>query len=85
MDPLADRGLRPYGVFEIRESSWVRKLERMNAAHPYHDKHRFMSDKKHFVFSFHDTTFECVAETFTVQVSTGSVKGALLRVLDGTG
>jgi hypothetical protein len=46
--PLADRGLSPYGVFEIKDSSWVRKLERMNAVHPNHDKHRFMRNKKHF-------------------------------------
>jgi hypothetical protein len=26
--PLADRGLGPYGVFEIRKSSWVRALAR---------------------------------------------------------
>jgi hypothetical protein len=83
--PLADRGLTPYGVFEIRESSWVRKLERMNAVHRYHDKHRFMRDKKHFVFSFHDTTFECVAESFTVEVSTGSVNGAIRRMLEAAG
>jgi hypothetical protein len=83
--PLADRGLTPYGVFEIRESSWVRKLERMNAVHQYHDKHRFMRDKKHFVFSFHDATFECVAESFTVEVSTGLVNDAIRRMLEAAG
>lgn len=80
--PLAERGLGPYGVFEIRNSSWVRKLEKMNAVHPYHDKHRFMENKKHFIFSFHDTTFECVAEEFTVEVSTGSVKSMVPHMLE---
>jgi hypothetical protein len=83
--PLANRGLKPYGVFEIKKSSWVRKLERMNAVHPRHDKHSFMKGKKHFVFSFHDETFECVAETFTVEVSTGSVKGVVRRLLEAAG
>jgi hypothetical protein len=83
--PLADRGLSPYGVFEIKDSSWVRKLERMNAVHPNHDKHRFMRNKKHFVFSFHDTTFVFVAESFTVEVSTGSVKRVIRRVLEAAG
>jgi hypothetical protein len=32
--PLADRGLRPYGVFRVEGSSWVRQLERMNRVHP---------------------------------------------------
>ena len=83
--PLADRGLRPYGVFEIKNSSWVRKLEKVNAVHPRHDKHRFMRDKTHFVFSFHDTTFECVAKSFTVEMSTGSVKRVISRKLEAAG
>ena len=79
--PLAQRGLRPYGVFEIKNSSWIRKLEKMNAVHPYHETHRFMENKKHFVFSFHDTTFECVAEGFTTKVSAGSVKSMVPHML----
>ena len=27
--PLASRGLTPYGTFEVRNSSWLRTLERM--------------------------------------------------------
>lgn len=80
--PLAKRGLRPYGVYEIKDSSWVRKLERMNAVHPYHDRRRFLENRKHFIFSFHDTTFECVAEGFTIERLAGSVKTAVSRMLD---
>lgn len=80
--PLAERGLGPYGVFEIKDSSWVRKLESMNTVHPYHNKLRFMENKKHFIFSFHDTTFECVAEGFTIEVSSGSLKSMVPRMLE---
>ena len=38
--PLAGRGLRPYAAFEIRQSSWLRRLERMNSVHPRHDRER---------------------------------------------
>jgi hypothetical protein len=79
--PLVERGLHPYGAFEIGNSSWIRQLERMNAVHPYHDKHRFMAEKKHFVFAFHDSTFECIAEGFEVAVFTGSVKSMVPRML----
>src|ERR1700693_5350815 len=34
--PLASRGLRPYGAFEVQQSSWIRALERMNSVHPRH-------------------------------------------------
>jgi hypothetical protein len=58
--PLAKRGLRAYGIFEIRNSSWIRAMERMNRVHVHHDARRFDA-LRHFVFTFHDTTFECVA------------------------
>jgi hypothetical protein len=74
--PLESRGLRPYAVFEVLESSWIRHLERMNSVHAHHRPERF--DKyHHFVFAFHDTTFECVAESFSVSLHTGSVAEVL--------
>jgi len=74
--PLAERGLRPYGAFEVEGSSWLSALERMNSVHPYHRPERFKK-YRHFVLSFHDTTFECIAEGFTSTTSRGTVEGAL--------
>lgn len=65
--PLAGRGLRPHAVFEVRQSSWVRSLERMNSVHPSHMPKSF-SSMRHFVFAFHDSTFECVARGFGVRL-----------------
>jgi hypothetical protein len=61
--PLADRGLMPYGAYRIERSSWVRRLERMNRVHENHRAERF-DRLTHFVLTFHDSTFECVAERF---------------------
>jgi len=74
--PLASRGLHPYGAFQIEDSSWVRQLERMNSVHRYHQPERF-ARLKHFVFAFHDSTFECVAESFTVSEHEGSMESLL--------
>ena len=74
--PLAERDLEPYAVFEVNNSSWVRTLERMNSVHPYHQSKRF-AKYKHFIFAFHDSVFECVAESFELSVHRGSVSGVL--------
>lgn len=58
--PLAARGLGAYGIYEVRESSWIRTLAQRNSVHRHHDAGRFDA-LKHFIFTFHDTTFECVA------------------------
>ncbi len=59
--PLASRGLGRYGAYEVRRSSWVRRLEEFNRVHRRHDPKRFES-LRHFVFTFHDNLFECVAK-----------------------
>lgn len=68
--PLADRGLHPYGAFRIADSSWVRQLERMNSVHPFHKPKRF-DELNHYIFAFHDSTFECVAKSFRISEHKG--------------
>ena len=64
--PLYRMGLRPYSSVEVLESVWIDALESMNSIHPYHDKNRFLKNKRHLIFSFHDNTFECVAMSYKV-------------------
>ena len=78
--PLWSRGLHPYGAFQIENSSWIRQLERMNSVHPSHSPESFFQGLKHFVFAFHDSTFECVAEGFTVSEHKGSFQSLLAEM-----
>jgi hypothetical protein len=58
---LWERGLGPYGVYQIKHSSLIRRLDQMNATHPRHAAAVF-DRLQHYIFTFHDSTFECVAE-----------------------
>ena len=66
--PLYARGLDSYGAYEVQHSSLIRGMERMNSVHPSHNPKRF-ENLRHFIFTFHDDTFECVAESFESEVS----------------
>jgi len=74
--PLAARGLEPYGAFEVLSSSWLRALERMNSVHPRHNPQSF-SGRRHFILTFHDTIFECVARDFTIERPSGSLRSVV--------
>jgi hypothetical protein len=74
--PLAERGLHPYGAFEVRHSSWIRRLEHMNSVHPHHTP-AADAQLRHFVFAFHDSTFECVASEFSFDIREGSLASAV--------
>jgi hypothetical protein len=81
--PLASRGLEPYGTYQIENSSWIRKLERMNRVHPSHKPEAF-SRLRHLVFAFHDSTFECICrnESFDVRTARGSIHGVIPTMID---
>ena len=70
--PLADRGLAPYGAFRIERSSWIRVLERMNAVHPCHSPALY-EEFTHYIWTFHDSVFECVCVDFEVFLTNGSL------------
>lgn len=70
--PLASKGVRPYSAWTVHPSPWVRSLERMNAVHPYHDPKSF-EELRHFIFAFHDSTFECVAKHYSCRLTIGSI------------
>jgi hypothetical protein len=65
--PLHGRGLERYAGQEVIDSSWIRSLEAANRVHPHHRPERYASFR-HFVFTFHDSTFECIAESYQVEV-----------------
>ncbi len=61
--PLWKRGLDFYGVFQVHHSSLIRRLAAMNSVHIHHSYAAF-DDLVHYIFTFHDSTFECVARSY---------------------
>ena len=74
--PLHGRGMEPYAAQVVRNSCWLGELEAMNRVHSMYDPARWRT-LRHFVFWFHDKTFECVAESFTVERFEGSFSALL--------
>ena len=71
--PLYARGLQFYDPQEVEDSSWIRELERMNRVHSRHDP-KFFAKYRHFIFAFHDATFECIAEGLEFELRDGSLE-----------
>lgn len=58
--PLTKCGLTFYSVHEVYNSSLIHLLERRNSVHPRHNQVVFLKNSKHYIFTFHDSTLECV-------------------------
>jgi hypothetical protein len=74
--PLSSRGLKPYSSFFINDSSWLRTLIKMNEVHPNHNLKRF-KEYKHFILTFHDSTFECIAKELEVEIVTDTFSNVI--------
>ncbi len=74
--PLFERGIRPYRMFRVENSSWIRKLERMNSVHSQHRPEHFFK-KQHLIFAFHDSTFECICDSFDLTKMRGAIAKAI--------
>lgn len=74
--PLHGSGFEPYNAMEVVGSSWISELRKIDSVHRSHDPTAYGS-AKHFIFPFHDTTFECVARSFTVSRVQGKLSDAV--------
>jgi hypothetical protein len=57
--PLWGRGLSNYGIFDVHNSRWSRRMTEQNRVAFPDTKD---SNTRHLIFTFHDSTFECLCE-----------------------
>lgn len=63
--PWAGKGLRSYTAQEVVHSLWLAEIEAINRVHRCYNADLWKT-LHHYVFWFHDSTVECIAESFTV-------------------
>jgi hypothetical protein len=76
--PLYGRGLAAYTAQRVVSSPWLAELERINSVHSQYAPEHWRS-LHHYVFWFHDSTFECAAQSFTVEVFHETFAAVLAR------
>ena len=79
--PLAGRGLRGYTAQIVKNSPWLKEVAKTNSVHPG-DRPEMWTSLNHYVFWFHDSTFECLAKSYEVEVSSETMPELLRRVQD---
>jgi hypothetical protein len=79
--PLWDKGLGAYGIYEVLNSSWKAQLAEQNLVcfpNPHPDAG---ARSRHYVFTFHESTFECIAEGLTLTVIQEGTEGIHAELL----
>ncbi len=79
--PLYKAGLNKfgYGFVEVTQSSWLREEEQNNQVKFPKSS---LQKLRHFIVTFHDSTFECLAEDFELVVSDGPFNEIIAKYID---
>jgi hypothetical protein len=76
--PLSGKGYEGHGAQEVKNSKWIKELEAILSVHwNYQPGWSERLQLRHYIFPFHDSIFECVAQSFKVEVFDGSLSDAL--------
>lgn len=66
-----------YDAYEVFESEWDNELDRLNRfGFPNYQRRR----RRHFVWLFHDSSFECLAEDWSARVSDEPIAAILADI-----
>jgi hypothetical protein len=77
--PLYAAGLRPYAVFKVQNSAWKKEITEQNRVTFPNTPD---SKKSHFIITFHDSIFECIAEDLIATLSPNSIEQILTELLN---
>ena len=80
--PYYKLGLKPYSFFAVNDSDWIKEIKRIEAHHPYFNEQGFDS-LNHYIITFKDNTFECIAEDYFIEYSFDTMRDTLDKVMKG--
>jgi len=78
--PYYKMGLKPYSFFSVNDSDWIKEIKRIEKHHPYFNEQGF-DNLNHYIITFKDNTFECVAEDYFIEYSFDSMRDTFNKVV----
>jgi hypothetical protein len=79
--PYYPLGLTAYSFFEVKNSDWIKELMKINSVHSYYNKENWKDDK-HFILTFKDETFECIADGYEISEENISMKDKAFQIMN---
>src|SRR6185437_11809106 len=64
--PYSRLGMKSYSFYELKKSDLIKSLQRIDKVHPRHNPEKW-EKYKHYILTFHDNMFECIAQDFEVR------------------
>lgn len=79
--PYSKLGMKSCKFYELRNSDLIKSLQDIEKVHPGYRIEKW-EGYKHYILTFHDNMFECVAENFEVKESNVSIYSQMSVMLE---
>jgi hypothetical protein len=70
--PYFKLGLNSFSFYELKSSDLIYSLQKIEKVHPYFNPEKW-KEYKHYILTFHDNMFECVAKEFEIAEENTSI------------
>jgi len=64
--PYRKLGMKSYSFYELKKSDLIRSLQEIDKVHPRYNPEKWKM-YKHYILTFHDNMFECIARDFEIR------------------
>lgn len=79
--PYYKLGLGFYSFSELKNSDWIEELIKINSVHAQFNKKNW-KNCRHFILTFKDQTFECVADDYEIMEENISMKDKAFQIMN---
>ncbi|MES1221433.1 MAG: hypothetical protein ABUT20_38385 [Bacteroidota bacterium] len=79
--PYSKFGMKPYSFYELRKSDFIKSLQDIEKVHPAYNPEKWKM-YKHYILTFHDNMFECIAQGFEVREENTSLYNQATAILN---
>jgi hypothetical protein len=73
-------GIEPYAFYEILDSAWINELKEIAKPNKNHWPGR-LDGARHFICIFHDSSFECIAQSYSWEIQQKSIKNGIIDIV----
>lgn len=73
-------GIESYAFYELIDSDLIKQLKDMDKCHPYYHSEKW-KEYHHYIITFHDNMFECVAKSYSIKKSNASKYNEVKNIL----
>lgn len=79
--PYSKLGMQPCSFYELKNSDLIKALQDIEKIHPQYNSKKW-EVYKHYIITFHDNMFECIAQDFEIREENTSLYNQVVAMLN---